>query len=119
MFGMCMRLFCVCVVLCLVSGLATSRSLAQRVLPSVKNYNGTEYEDRALNGLEEPLERNCDSLRCVIKFYKYFSRSSCLLSVPHILRFYIYLQVVVVENCKYGSFLFSHCAFLPVSFSKR
>jgi hypothetical protein len=36
MFGMCMCLFCVWVVLCLGSGLATSWSLVQGVLPSVK-----------------------------------------------------------------------------------
>jgi hypothetical protein len=36
MFDVCMRLFCVYVVLCLGSGLATSWSLAQGVLPSVK-----------------------------------------------------------------------------------
>jgi hypothetical protein len=42
MFGVCMRLFCVYVVLCLGRGLATSRSLVQGVLPSVKNDYGTE-----------------------------------------------------------------------------
>jgi hypothetical protein len=36
MFGMCMCLFCVCVVLCLGRGLATSWPLAQGVLPFVK-----------------------------------------------------------------------------------
>jgi hypothetical protein len=36
MFGVCMCLFCVCVVLCLGRGLATSWSLVQGVLPSVK-----------------------------------------------------------------------------------
>jgi hypothetical protein len=36
MFGMCMYLFCVCVVLCLGRGLTTSWSLVQGVLPSVK-----------------------------------------------------------------------------------
>jgi hypothetical protein len=35
MFGMCMGLFCVCVVLCLGSGLATGWSVTQGVLPSV------------------------------------------------------------------------------------
>jgi hypothetical protein len=38
----CMRLFRVCVVLCLGSGLATGWSLVQEVLPSVKNDYGTE-----------------------------------------------------------------------------
>jgi hypothetical protein len=36
MFGVCMCLFCVCVFLCLGKGLATSWSLVQGVLPSVK-----------------------------------------------------------------------------------
>jgi hypothetical protein len=36
MFGVCMCLFCVCVVLCLGRGLATSWSLVQGVLPSVQ-----------------------------------------------------------------------------------
>jgi hypothetical protein len=36
MFGVCVRLFCVCVVLCLGRGLATNCSLVQGVLPSVK-----------------------------------------------------------------------------------
>jgi hypothetical protein len=39
---LCMRLFCFCVVLCLGSGLTTSWSLAQGVLPPVKNDYGTE-----------------------------------------------------------------------------
>jgi hypothetical protein len=38
MFGVCMRLFCVCVVLCLGSGLAMGWSLVQGVLPSVKKW---------------------------------------------------------------------------------
>jgi hypothetical protein len=42
MFGVCMSLFCVCVVLCLDRDLATGWSLVQRVLPSVKNEYGTE-----------------------------------------------------------------------------
>jgi hypothetical protein len=37
-----MRLFCVCVVLYLGSGIATGWSLVQVVLPSVKNDYGTE-----------------------------------------------------------------------------
>jgi hypothetical protein len=44
----CVRLFCVCVVLCVGSGLATGLSLVQGVLPSVyKNDYGTEEEARA------------------------------------------------------------------------
>jgi hypothetical protein len=35
-FGMCMRLFCVCVALCVSIGLTTGWSLVQGVLPSVK-----------------------------------------------------------------------------------
>jgi hypothetical protein len=38
----CVRLICVCVVLCLDSDLATVRSLPQGVLPSEKNNYGTE-----------------------------------------------------------------------------
>jgi hypothetical protein len=53
----CVRLFSVCVILSLGSGLATGWSLAQGVLPSVKNDYGTEYEAWALNGLQEPLEK--------------------------------------------------------------
>jgi hypothetical protein len=41
-FGLCMRSFCVCVVLCLGSDLATGWSLVQGALPSVKNDYGTE-----------------------------------------------------------------------------
>jgi hypothetical protein len=50
-----MRLFCVCVVLCLGSGLATSRSLVQGVLPSVKKWlqnwirdQGPEWAGKAI-----------------------------------------------------------------------
>jgi hypothetical protein len=42
MFGVCMRLFYVCVILCLGRGLATGWLLVQVVLPSVKNDYGTE-----------------------------------------------------------------------------
>jgi hypothetical protein len=52
-----MRLFCVCAVLRVGSGIATGWSLVQGVLPSVKNDYGTEYEARVLNGLEEPLKK--------------------------------------------------------------
>jgi hypothetical protein len=38
----CMCLFCVCVALCLGSGLVTGWSLVQGVLPSVKNDYETE-----------------------------------------------------------------------------
>jgi hypothetical protein len=41
-FDVCMCLFCVCVILCLDRGLAAGCSLAQGVLPSVKNDYGTE-----------------------------------------------------------------------------
>jgi hypothetical protein len=58
MFGVCMRLSCVCVVLCLGSGLAAGSSLVQGLLLSVKNDYGTEQEAWALNGLEEPLKKN-------------------------------------------------------------
>jgi predicted PurR-regulated permease PerM len=57
MFGVCMCLFCVCVVPLVGSGLATGWSLVQEVLPSVKNDYGTEYEAWALNALEEPLKK--------------------------------------------------------------
>jgi hypothetical protein len=53
----CMRLFCVCVVLCLGSGLVTGWSLVQGVLPSVKNDSGTKYEAWALNGLKSPWKK--------------------------------------------------------------
>jgi hypothetical protein len=45
MFGVCVcvRLFCVCVVLCLGRGLATGGSLVQGVLPSV--YRSKENEN--------------------------------------------------------------------------
>jgi hypothetical protein len=42
MFGACMRLFCVYVILSLGSGLATGRSLVQGVVASVKNDYETE-----------------------------------------------------------------------------
>jgi hypothetical protein len=58
MFGVCMNLFSVCVVLCLGRGLVKTRSLVQGVLPFVKNDYGTEQEARTLNGLEEPLKKS-------------------------------------------------------------
>jgi hypothetical protein len=46
MFGVCMCLFCICVVLCLGRGLATSWSLVQGVLPSVKwSWNWSRGQD--------------------------------------------------------------------------
>jgi hypothetical protein len=45
-----MCFFCVCVVLCLARGLATSRSLVQRVLPSVKWSWSWKSEVRAQGG---------------------------------------------------------------------
>jgi hypothetical protein len=46
---------CVCVVLCLDSGIATGWSLVQGVLLSVKNDYGTEEEARAQQGAVETL----------------------------------------------------------------
>jgi hypothetical protein len=55
MFGVCMRLFCVCVVLCLGISLARGWSLVQEVLPSVKKLlrnwirgPGSEWVGRAI-----------------------------------------------------------------------
>jgi hypothetical protein len=55
MFGM--RLFCVCVVLCLDRGLATSWSLVQGVLLSVKWSSNWKSEARA-QGAVEPAKKN-------------------------------------------------------------
>jgi hypothetical protein len=49
MFGLYMRLFCVCVVLCLGRGLATSSSVVQGVFPIV-NRSGNWKEARAHKG---------------------------------------------------------------------
>jgi hypothetical protein len=43
----CVCLFCVCVVLCVGSGLATGRSPVQGVLPSVYRIRKTENEAKA------------------------------------------------------------------------
>jgi hypothetical protein len=52
----CMCLFCVCVVLCLGRGLATSWSLAQGVLPSVKwSWNWKQWAGP--EGGVEPVEK--------------------------------------------------------------
>jgi hypothetical protein len=44
MFGVCVCLFCVYVVLCLGSGLATGLSLVQGVLPSVNDHETEKSE---------------------------------------------------------------------------
>jgi hypothetical protein len=72
-----MDLFCVCVVLCLGRGLVTGWSLAQGVLPSVKNDYGTKEEARALNGLEEPPKKSYTDMGCPWTLH-----SSCL--PPHL-----------------------------------
>jgi hypothetical protein len=66
MFGVCMLSFCVCVVLCLGRSLATSWSLVQGVVPSVKNDYGIEWEAWALNGLEEPFIKTVASLHVLL-----------------------------------------------------
>jgi hypothetical protein len=50
MFGVCMCLFCVCIVLCLDRGFATRWSLIQGVLPSVKMIMKLIEEARAQGG---------------------------------------------------------------------
>jgi hypothetical protein len=50
-----MRLFCVCVVLCIGSGLATGRSLDRRVLALCKKDYETEEDARAQERAVEPL----------------------------------------------------------------
>jgi hypothetical protein len=71
-----MRLFCVCVVLCLGSGLETGWSLVQGVHPSVKNDYETEGESLAPNGLEEPLKKRI----CICKLETSCSSTVRLLS---------------------------------------
>jgi hypothetical protein len=70
-FGVCMRLFCVYVVLRLRRGLATSWSLVQGVLPSAKSDYDTESEARVLNGLEEPLRTEQNRRRSIITHWSY------------------------------------------------
>jgi hypothetical protein len=55
MFGMCMCFVCICVVLYLGRGLATSWSLVQGVLPSVNDHE-TEKEARD-HGAVEPVKK--------------------------------------------------------------
>jgi hypothetical protein len=85
LFGLCMRFFCVCVVLCLGGGLATAWSLVQRVLPSVKNGYGTEYEIRVLKGLEVPLKKIWSwSLFKTVSFSKWTEEQILIwISGPH------------------------------------
>jgi hypothetical protein len=52
---MCVRLFCVCIVLCVGSGLATGWSLVDGVLPTMENDYETEEEARAQQRALEPL----------------------------------------------------------------
>jgi hypothetical protein len=69
---MCMRLFCVCVALCIGSGLATGLSLVQGVLLSVcKNDYGTEEEGpvRVLGAIEKkPLRLGLPSASFLLAF---------------------------------------------------
>jgi hypothetical protein len=58
MFGVRMCLFCVCVVLCLGRGLATSWSLVQAVLPSVKMIMKLKKEARAHRGCRASEKKN-------------------------------------------------------------
>jgi hypothetical protein len=51
-----MDVLCVCVVLCLGRGLATSSSLVQEVLPSVKMIMELKREARAQQRALEPLK---------------------------------------------------------------
>jgi hypothetical protein len=51
----CVRLFCVCAVLCAGSGLATGWSLVQGVLPTVEKDYETEEEARVQQTAVEPL----------------------------------------------------------------
>jgi hypothetical protein len=67
MFGVCMRLFYVCVALCLGCGLSTGCSLVQGVPPSVKNdYRGLGPE-RGGRAIEKSMIRG--SLSCGYKVF--------------------------------------------------
>jgi hypothetical protein len=71
MFGVCMCLFCVCVVLCLGRGLATSWSLVKGVQPSVKWSWNWKTEARAQGGCrvteKKIFEKECSYWRQVLK----------------------------------------------------
>jgi hypothetical protein len=55
----CMRLFCVCVVLCLVSGLATCWSLVQGVLPSMKRVPWMGWKIHCKRNFMKPGNETC------------------------------------------------------------
>jgi hypothetical protein len=76
--AVCMRLFCICVVLCLVSGPATNLSLVQGALPSVKNDYGSKQKACALIGLEEPLLKSISNLT-----QNKMLRTSCFMLKPN------------------------------------
>jgi hypothetical protein len=88
--------FCVCVVLCLGKGLATSWSLVQGVLPHVKKLLRNWIRGRALNGLEEPSKKNS----FIVKDAKLISKSVvvyCKISV--------YGSTTLVDLGRFFSFL--------------
>jgi hypothetical protein len=73
MFGVCMCLFCVCVVPCLGRGLATSRSPVQGVLPSVKVIMKLKAEAGVQKG-------------CRASEKKLYVYTSLFISKPHFLK---------------------------------
>jgi hypothetical protein len=77
-----MCLFCVCVVLCLGRGLATSWSLVQGVLPSVKwSWNWKKSEARAQGGCRASEKKIDDEYKLLNSSLRSFLQSPAISSV--------------------------------------
>jgi hypothetical protein len=63
MFGVCMRLFCVCVVLCLGRGFSTSWSPVQGVLSSVKWSRNSEISPMLQSGSKKVEKKYIHTVR--------------------------------------------------------
>jgi hypothetical protein len=88
-----MCLFCVCVVLCLGRGLATSWSLVQGVLPTVNDHETEKSEARVHGGCRASEKK----IHCTLIIWYYQDMSL------------MFLHIFLILNCDCFSAIYSTC----------
>jgi hypothetical protein len=98
MCGVCMRLLCVCVVLCFGRGLATDWSLVQGVLPSVENNYELNERPGPWTGWKSHWNRIWMNENTVLNVFLYTHRGAGVWPSSIILNYYVHISPLNIAN---------------------